>query len=55
MLRLLRDDARTADIRVVVLSTDASPGAGQRLLAAGARAYLTKPLDVAGCWRWWTR
>jgi CheY-like chemotaxis protein/anti-sigma regulatory factor (Ser/Thr protein kinase) len=31
---------------VVILSADATPGHGTRLLAAGARAYLTKPPDV---------
>jgi CheY-like chemotaxis protein len=29
---------------VVILSADAAPGAIRRLLALGARAYLTKPL-----------
>jgi len=31
---------------VIILSADATPGQISRLLAAGARAYLTKPLDV---------
>jgi CheY-like chemotaxis protein len=30
----------------VVISADATPGQVQRLLAAGARDYLTKPIDV---------
>ena len=47
VLRLLRADPRTRDIPVVILSADASPGQAQRLLEAGARAYLTKPLDVS--------
>jgi PAS domain S-box-containing protein len=34
-------------IPVAVLSADATPRQQQRLLAAGAVAYLTKPLDVA--------
>ena len=46
VLRLLRGHPRTHDIPVVILSADASPGQAQRLLDAGARAYLTKPLDV---------
>jgi signal transduction histidine kinase/ActR/RegA family two-component response regulator len=47
VLRLLRADARTARVPVVILSADATPGEVQRLRAAGAHAYLTKPLDVA--------
>jgi signal transduction histidine kinase/ActR/RegA family two-component response regulator len=46
VLRALRDDPETASIPVVILSADATPGQVQRLLAAGARAYLTKPLEV---------
>jgi CheY-like chemotaxis protein len=46
VLRRLRDDANTASIPVVILSADATPGQIQRLLHAGASAYLTKPLDV---------
>jgi CheY-like chemotaxis protein/anti-sigma regulatory factor (Ser/Thr protein kinase) len=46
VLRRLRADVRTRDTPVVVLSADATPGQVQRLLAAGANAYLTKPLDV---------
>ncbi|MDX1931802.1 MAG: ATP-binding protein [Capsulimonadales bacterium] len=34
------------DIPVVIVSADALPGRIERLLAQGARAYLTKPLDV---------
>jgi CheY-like chemotaxis protein len=43
---LLAEDPRTRDIPVIVLSADAIPGAVRRLLDAGVRAYLTKPLDV---------
>ena len=32
---------------MVVLSADATPGVIRRLLADGALAYLTKPLDLA--------
>ena len=46
MVRLLREDLKTRNIPVVVVSADALPTQIQRLLAAGARAYLTKPLEV---------
>ena len=46
VLRRLRDDPATSAIPVVVVSADATPGQIQRLLAEGARSYLTKPLDV---------
>jgi len=46
VLRELRADPELGRTPVVVLSADATPGQVQRLLAAGARAYLTKPLDV---------
>jgi hypothetical protein len=46
VLRVLREDPLTRDIPVVIVSADASPGEVQRVLAAGARAYLTKPLEV---------
>ena len=42
----LRDDPRTIDIPVVVISADAMPDRIKQLLAAGASAYLTKPIDV---------
>ena len=45
-LHTLQGDPRIRAIPVVVLSADATPGQMQRLLAAGARAYLTKPLDM---------
>ena len=46
VLQRLRDDPETAAIPVVMVSADATPGQVRRLLAAGATAYLTKPLDV---------
>jgi CheY-like chemotaxis protein len=46
VLARLRGDAATADIPVVVLSADATRGQVERLLSAGARAYLTKPFDL---------
>lgn len=45
LARLLADPATKA-IPVVILSADATPGQMARLLEQGARAYLTKPLDV---------
>jgi len=47
VLQRLRDDPVTARIPVVIVSADATPGQIQRLLNAGALAYLTKPIDVA--------
>ena len=46
VLRRLREDPRTSQIPVVVISADASPGQVQRMLSAGAQTYLTKPIDV---------
>ncbi|HEV8616732.1 MAG TPA: ATP-binding protein [Methylomirabilota bacterium] len=46
VLRRLLAEPRTREIPVVVVSADATPGQIERLRAAGARDYLTKPLDV---------
>jgi PAS domain S-box-containing protein len=46
VLRRLQANPKTADIPVVILSADARSGLIQRLLEQGARAFLTKPLDV---------
>jgi signal transduction histidine kinase/CheY-like chemotaxis protein len=46
VLRLLRQRPDCRDIPVVVLSADATPGQIEKLLAAGAHTYITKPLDV---------
>lgn len=46
VLAQLRADPRTHDIPVIIVSADATPGQVTRLLAQGAAAYLTKPLDV---------
>ncbi len=46
VLRLLSQDARLKQIPVAVLSADATPAQARRLMASGAVAYLTKPLDV---------
>jgi PAS domain S-box-containing protein len=45
-LRRLRQDPRTRTIPVVMISADATQAQIERLLAAGADEYLTKPLDV---------
>ena len=45
LARLVAEPA-TRRIPVVVLSADASSSQADRLLASGARAYLTKPIDV---------
>jgi PAS domain S-box-containing protein len=46
VLELLRRDERTSSIPVVMLSADASREQIQRFRDAGARDYLTKPLDL---------
>jgi CheY-like chemotaxis protein len=47
ILHRLREDPMTSSIPVVMVTADATAGQVQRLLSAGAVAYLTKPLDVA--------
>lgn len=46
ILRRLQRSSETRHIPVVMISADATAGQANRLLAAGARAFLTKPLDV---------
>lgn len=46
VLRQLRADPRTEATPVVVVSADATKGQIDRLMAAGAHGYLTKPLDL---------
>jgi signal transduction histidine kinase/ActR/RegA family two-component response regulator len=46
VLRNLRANPGTAKVPIVVLSADASPGQIDRLIAAGADSYVTKPIDV---------
>jgi signal transduction histidine kinase/CheY-like chemotaxis protein len=46
VLRRLQADPVTAAIPVVIISADAMPGQVRRLLAQGASAYVTKPIDV---------
>jgi PAS domain S-box-containing protein len=46
VLAELRADERTKHIPVLVISADATPRSVERLRSAGARDYVTKPLDV---------
>lgn len=46
VLRELRSDSRTSEIPVLIISADATPRQISRLRLAGARGYLTKPLDL---------
>lgn len=46
VLRRLQADERTRDIPVLILSADATPSQVDRLRAAGAADYVTKPLDL---------
>jgi two-component system cell cycle response regulator DivK len=41
--RLLRDDAATADVPIIVVTSFALSGDDQKAMAAGASAYLAKP------------
>jgi PAS domain S-box-containing protein len=45
-LRRLRSNPRTANITVVMVSADATPGQIERQRLAGADGYLTKPFEV---------
>jgi CheY-like chemotaxis protein len=47
VLRRLWEDTRTREIPVAVLTADATLSQSRRLIATGAKAYLTKPLDVS--------
>jgi CheY-like chemotaxis protein len=46
VLRRLRGDERTAEMRVVITSADATRGQIERLRSAGADDYLAKPFGV---------
>ncbi|HEX4492397.1 MAG TPA: ATP-binding protein [Acidimicrobiia bacterium] len=47
VLQQLRAEPATADLPVIVLSADATERQIERLLAEGATAYVTKPIDLA--------
>jgi PAS domain S-box-containing protein len=47
VLRQIQSDPHLRATPVVVVSADATLSQAERLLAAGAREYLTKPIDVA--------
>ena len=47
ILLRLRQDPATSSIPVVVLSADATERQMERLMEAGATAYITKPIDVS--------
>ena len=47
VLRRLWEDTRTRNIPVAMLTADATLSQSRRLIATGAKAYLTKPLDVS--------
>lgn len=46
VLGRLRAEPETREIPVIVISADATQGQIERLRAAGARDYITKPLDI---------
>lgn len=46
VLRQLRANPATAEIPIIMISADATDNQINRLLAAGAERYLTKPLDI---------
>jgi CheY-like chemotaxis protein len=51
VLAHLQRDESTHDIPVVIISADATSRQIERLMEAGARAYLTKPLDMLEFYR----
>jgi PAS domain S-box-containing protein len=46
VLRQLQQDPETSNVPVVMISADATPRQIERMLQAGARDYLTKPLSL---------
>ena len=51
ILAQLKQDERTRHIPVVIISADATTHQVKRLMGAGARAYLTKPIEVTEFFR----
>jgi CheY-like chemotaxis protein len=51
VLAQLQASEATRQIPIIVISADATSNQIERLMNAGARAYLTKPLDVAEFYR----
>lgn len=51
VLSQLQHEEATRHIPVVIISADATSQQVKRLMAAGARAYLTKPIDVTEFFR----
>jgi CheY-like chemotaxis protein len=47
LLRHLKNDPDVADIPVIVVSADATPGRMQEALTLGALHYVTKPVELA--------
>jgi len=46
VLESLQAEPATQQTPVIVISADATPSQIERMLAAGARNYLTKPFDI---------
>src|SRR5205814_6175646 len=46
VLSRLQQHDKTRDVPVIIISADATTRQIDRLMKAGARAYLTKPLDI---------
>jgi two-component system sensor histidine kinase/response regulator len=51
VLARLRQDKATRHIPVVIISADATVRQVERLMAAGAQSYLTKPIDISEFFR----
>jgi CheY-like chemotaxis protein/anti-sigma regulatory factor (Ser/Thr protein kinase) len=52
VLRELRTVPACADVPVVVVTADASPGARERMLGLGSNGFLTKPIDLDDVLGW---
>ena len=51
VLAALKESEATRHIPTIVVSADATPGQFKRLLDAGARNYITKPIEVPHFYR----